>query len=378
MIAQTTPTGPIDKYAQLELFPPTYPIGSPSPFDNGPARRVEFIAHGPLKTTEVYHEFWRFAAERLNIFYRRLDNTDKGPWTDDVILQEYKFTNTYRVCDRVTQYLIKHVQYNTDELDDPKEIFFRTLLFKLFNSIDTWEALKQRIGPLTWADFSFSSFLEALFLLAAKGHTLYSPSYIMPSGTAQYGYHYKYLNHLIMLEQIMNSGVPEKIIEGECTLSEVYGHLRPFPCLGDFLAYQFTIDLNYSTIVDAAESNFVIPGPGARSGINKCFIDTGKWKHADIIKYVCDNQDQEFRRYGIDFKRLWGRPLQLIDVQNLFCEIDKYSRERFPKLNKTNAKIKQKYTPYPKPLPWLFFPPKWGINEFVDERPFGPHKESWT
>ena len=47
--------------------------------------------------------FWRFAAERQAIFFRRFHG-EPCPWTDDTILQEHKFTNAYRASDRVSQY----------------------------------------------------------------------------------------------------------------------------------------------------------------------------------------------------------------------------------------------------------------------------------
>jgi hypothetical protein len=36
----------------------------------------------PLKPTEVYDSYWRFAAERQEVFYRRLQRLPP-PWTDD-------------------------------------------------------------------------------------------------------------------------------------------------------------------------------------------------------------------------------------------------------------------------------------------------------
>lgn len=52
----------------------------------------------PAKPTVVFDTYWRFAAERQNIFYKKLQNTPM-PWTDDPILSVYKFTNTYRAID---------------------------------------------------------------------------------------------------------------------------------------------------------------------------------------------------------------------------------------------------------------------------------------
>lgn len=64
-----------------------------------------------IKRDEVYDLYWYFAYERQNIFWKKLDGK-KAPWTDDPILQEYKFCNSYRVNDRVSQYLLKNVIYN--------------------------------------------------------------------------------------------------------------------------------------------------------------------------------------------------------------------------------------------------------------------------
>ena len=38
--------------------------------------------------------------------------------------------------------------------------------------------------------------------------------------------------------------------------------------------------------------DFVVPGPGARDGIRKCFIDYGGYSENDIIKYVTEIQEK--------------------------------------------------------------------------------------
>ena len=66
---------------------------------------------------------------------------------------------------------------------------------------------------------------------------------------------------------------------------------------------------------------------------------------------------------GLKFKNLWGRPLQLIDCQNIFCEVDKYSRLAHPEIKGVNRrkKIKQRYTPNLNTIHY-WFPPKWGLH----------------
>ena len=73
------------------------------------------------------------------IFFRRLEGCSP-PWTHDPILARFKFTNAYRASDRVSQYLIRHVIYEGPQSSE--EVFFRIVLFKVFNKIETWELLK--------------------------------------------------------------------------------------------------------------------------------------------------------------------------------------------------------------------------------------------
>src|SRR5262245_57315637 len=78
----------------------------------------------PLRRTEVYDTYWRFAAERQQIFFKRLER-HPPPWTEDEFLRTYKFTNAYRASDRVSQYLIRNVIYRDDLPLARDEVFFR-------------------------------------------------------------------------------------------------------------------------------------------------------------------------------------------------------------------------------------------------------------
>ena len=62
--------------------------------------------------------------------------------------------------------------------------------------------------------------------------------------------------------------------------------LKEYPMMGDFLAYQFVTDLNYSSLTDFSEMEFVVPGPGALDGIRKSFEDYGNLSEADLIRLV--------------------------------------------------------------------------------------------
>src|SRR3546814_1053854 len=74
--------------------------------------------------------------------------------TDDPILRTYRFTNSFRAADSISQYLIREIQYDSARSPDPAEVIFRTLLFKIFNKVETWELLETQNCPISWQSFN--------------------------------------------------------------------------------------------------------------------------------------------------------------------------------------------------------------------------------
>jgi alpha-glutamyl/putrescinyl thymine pyrophosphorylase clade 1 len=331
-----------------------------------PARASPLIFRhlAPATVSEVYESYWRFAAERQAVFFRRT-RAEASPWTQDAVISTYKFTNAYRASDRVSQYLIRNVIYREDLPKTPSEVFFRILLFKLFNKIETWELLESALGPITFESYRFDRFDEVLTRAKAAGNRIYSAAYIMPPGSAAFGRPAKHQNNLLMLERMMEDRLPDRLAQAR-SMQDGFEKLRSYPTIGDFLAYQFVIDVNYSEITDFSEMDFVVPGPGARDGLRKCFVDPGGLNEPELIRVMADLQEREFERYGLEFESLWGRRLQLIDCQNLFCEVDKYARVVHPQvIGKTGrTRIKQKFQPTSERID-PFYPPKWKINDKI-------------
>ena len=333
---------------------PLIPSPSKAPFT--------FTALSLARPTVVYETYWRFAAERQKMFFRKIEGLP-APWTSDPILARHKFTNAYRASDRVSQYLIRNVIYDGDQ--SPEEVFFRTILFKLFNRIETWEMLQDRLNVISRADYSFQQYDSVLSEALAGGTRIYSAAYMMPSGRSSFGHAQKHRNHLTLLERMMEDEAPRRITEAS-SMAQAFDVLRSYPTIGDFLAYQFVTDLNYSELTEFTEMEFVVPGPGALDGIRKCFRDQAGLNDADIIRLVTERQEGEFERLGLKFRTLGGRQLQLIDCQNLFCEVSKYARVKHPEVKGTSkrTRIKQRYRPSANPIEY-WYPPKWGINHLL-------------
>jgi len=310
----------------------------------------------PNDTTLQYYFY--FIQERMNIFWGKYNHQDH--LTDDPILQEYKFTNVYRASDRVSQYLIKNVIYRDLDRYAPEDVLLRILVFKVFNRIETWEYLNK------YLDVRVNTYnverLSKLLTKRQKDYPIFSNAYMMA------GSHVRYADiktkHQVWLQMIEDEFIQgrgfEKVLEAK-SMSEVYSQLRDYPLIGDFLAYQYTIDFNYSPYLNFDEDSFVKAGVGAVRGIKKCFLSFGN-NFEDAIYYIHDHFEELQERYGYTaFRPLPGRKPKLIDLQNCFCETDKYLRAKMPELKVGNVRIKQHYKPT-KDRIHFYFPDKWGVT----------------
>lgn len=329
-----------------------------------------------LQPTLVLDTYWRFAARRQDVYFARLLGSPP-PWTEDRVISAFRFTNSYRAADRVSQFLIRHVIYQEDMSLTPEDTFFRIVLYKLFNKIETWQMLEEELGPIRFGAFRVDAYDRVLTRALEAGRPIYSAAYIMPSA-GNFGYSRKHRNHLALLETMMRDSLCAKISRAP-SMKRAFELLREYPSIGDFLAYQLVTDINYSELTDFAEDDFVVAGPGAIDGIGKVFRDTGGMTDADVIRLMCDVQEDEFARLGVVFRDLFGRRLQYIDCQNLFCEVGKYCRVAHPQYvgRSGRTRIKQKFTKAgPLPCPW--FPPKWNINARVPARLGIGSEFAWT
>jgi hypothetical protein len=318
----------------------------------------------PIVRPKVHDAYWRFAAERQEIFHRRV-REQQGQLTDNPILQRYKFCNTYRASDRVSQYLIANVIYQAAASRLPAEdTFMRTVLFRLFSKESTWQAIEKASGGLRRATLDVTGLGDMLAQLREQ-QPIYTAAFILAAPSV-YGHSAKHRNHLALVADMFRPRGLGLTLGKAKSLKEVFEALVSYPMIGPFLGYQIAIDLNYTEHLQFDENEFTVPGPGALRGIHKVFADPGRLTPNELIMRMVDRQRDEFDRLGLYFDGLLGRPLHAIDCQGLFCETDKYSRQAFPELKSNRVRIKQPYRRSSEPLS-MFFPPKWDINHRLAE-----------
>jgi hypothetical protein len=316
----------------------------------------------PTRRDAVYDTYWRFAAERHAIFLRRARG-ERAPWTEDEVLGRFKFCNTFRAADRVTQYLMREVIYGQHGRDlAPEDVFLRIALFRLFSKEGTWEAIEAASGGLRRASFDEDVLGDVLDDLKSR-QSIYTAAFILAAPSV-FGHQAKHRNHLALVASMFRpAGLGAKLARAQ-SLQDVYEGLVEYPAIGPFLGYQIAVDLNYTEHLDFSENDFTVAGPGAIRGLQKVFADPGDRSPNQLILEMVDRQDEEFARLGLEFGGLFGRPLHAVDCQSLFCETDKYSRQAFPELKSNRVRIKREFRASSESLP-LVFPPKWGLGEHV-------------
>ena len=170
--------------------------------------------------------------------------------------------------------------------------------------------------------------------------------------------HAKWLQ--MVKDEFLGKGVVDRVLRAR-SMEEVFRLMEQCSFIGSFLAYQYTIDFNYSPFVNFDENSFVKAGIGAIRGIKKCFSSIGD-DYESAIRYTFEHLDDYRTTFGYDeFKPLPGREPHLIDIQNCFCETDKYLRAKMPDLLVGNKRIKQRYKATSMPIDYMF-PPKWDIT----------------
>lgn len=320
----------------------------------------------PIPNKRILYYYFYFMQERMSIFWNKCKN-DVQNLTEDPIFKEYKFTNVYRACDRVSQYLINHVIYKDIDKFKPEDVLLRILVFKIFNKIETWDYIEKNYGDIYVDHFDIEEICK-LLSIRQQYTPIFSNAYMMTGSHRRYDYlpnkHAKWLQ--MVKDEFLGEGVVYRVLKAK-TMEDVFNLMEQCSFVGGFLAYQYTIDFNYSPYVNFDEDSFVKAGIGAKRGIMKCFQSIGD-DFENAIRYTHEHLDDFQKEFGLNgFKPLPGRNPHLIDIQNCFCETDKYLRAKMPELLIGNVRIKQRYKETMQPIVYAF-PPKWNININIQSR----------
>jgi nuclear transport factor 2 (NTF2) superfamily protein len=87
---------------------------------------------------EELNRYCYWQRERESIRIKKESGDVPGPWTDDKILQDFKFCQVFREDDRTTRWFRSHIREN---LRNDEDVLMATIIFRWFNLIETGRTL---------------------------------------------------------------------------------------------------------------------------------------------------------------------------------------------------------------------------------------------
>lgn len=267
-------------------------------------------------------EFFRFAYERQAAWHRRVVEGRPAPWTDDPILRANRFTNVHRELDRGTRFLQAEI---LDRRALPADRFWNTMIYRLWNKIETWEECVGWVDLDEWVDRSYDIFVR-LEARRRRDDRLFTGAHqpLRVSGRGETPLQRLY--YLTRDEWLPDFHRAWPTLENAARLEEVQRVLGSFRGFADFRSYQLALDL---TLIrpDISTDDWALAGPGAKKGLKIVFPWARSASALEAMHLLRGHQEAAFERLEIDWSSVaWPeRPrMNLMDIEHTLCEFSKY------------------------------------------------------
>lgn len=266
--------------------------------------------------------FFEFVKERHAIWVRR-DNGEPAPWTEDPILQKYKFCNVYRELDRGTEWVVCNARSPHRESPEiwRQDIIFQVIQYRLLNNPHFFEiyGLADLHGYATANDQLEDALIEYkqeygyIFNTAYTCFKTFNNSTGIKNTIKSYCFIVDWAFENI--ELITKAVVEQESAEESCKA------LQSIPGVGPFLAYEIWCDFILLGVVEWTENDYVNVGPGAVLGLEIIF--------PELNKHGFTNAE-----WGRLLRQIWSAqshhlppgmpPMSLRSVEHSLCEYRKY------------------------------------------------------
>lgn len=254
-------------------------------------------------TTKV---FWDFINERHRVYLKKAAGLEK-PWTEDSILQHWKFTNVFRELDRGTVWLREN--FIEKHWEEGPLLLFNIAWYRMFNLTDTGEFLGWIVN---WDTDYYTQMLEDR---QASGVSVFTNAHMTHGKKGES----KALTHCKGIEKIWNDrGFLFKEIARVGLLEEAFNVLLNYPCVGKFIAYEIVTDFRHTVLLKNAKdvNTWANVGPGAWRGLNFMFPnmpkENGLWKMIELLEDSMDMTEEHVPE------------MELRDIEHSLCEFYKY------------------------------------------------------
>ena len=262
----------------------------------------------------MIERYFDFINERHLIYLRKI-RKEPFPWTEDPILQRYKFTNVFRENDATTVWFRENIR---DPLRDETEVALATIIFRWFNLIETGKVLVEHNLHREWdSDKCYSALVNQPQWVTG--------AYIIktPNGMD------KLQGVCWSIDQIVHDKERfiNELFASTSSLEEQWELLLPYPYMGPFMAYEVVTDWRHTWLGDEAKdiTTWANPGPGAKRGLNRIF---GRDLNKQIKNHLFIEEMKDLLEMSSNFVHGQVPTLEMREIEHCLCEFDKYERVR--------------------------------------------------
>lgn len=276
---------------------------------------------------------WALARERL-----RLKKAQGGmpPWSDDPILNQYRFCNVRRRDDKVSKWLLENVLNQQDRFD-PWTFIQWTALCRWINWPPTIHDCIN-VGYVQTGGIGWASVAKQIELRRQNGMKAWTGAYIIRAPSKKGGYagwnKSKFVTEVVVRDGL--AGIKHTLLDtlDGARAEDVYNVLCTIPNWGTFMSGQVVADWTYCDLLSRAGDLFTWApvGPGSRRGYNRMMnlpLATAAPKPAQWSEQLQEWRSDIVRALGEAIGTdAYINSVTLHDVQNCLCEFDKYERTR--------------------------------------------------
>lgn len=275
---------------------------------------------------EDLEHYLYFVHERHAAHERRAAG-EPGPWSEDPTVANRKFCNMFRLVDVGSQFAA-HDLLGPDQPITREDAHMRAFLYRYTNKPEPFQYFWLQTGRYPVVADLEGTLQQVWNQYKAEGGTFFSGAYTMFVGTENKGktrlewvmgltaeIHHPTGKHHAALQRVLAADTQQQRLAEYTTI----------PRVGDFMGMQVLVDTGYWHGEPDRENEFAAIGPGSKRGVQR-ITSSRDWL---AVLREAQRMLQEYPSPAtITLANGAERKLSLTDVQNTFCEFDKYMRYR--------------------------------------------------
>ena len=257
-----------------------------------------------------YRPLWYWMREREAIRVKKEAGLPQ-PWSNDPILNSYRFCNVRREDDLVTKWIDQHIRKSY--ADNPN----LWLMLCIARQINWPPTLQYLMDEGVWPTQYFDS--EGISIVLnnwqAKGNKVYTGAYMISAPREKGANKNDYIIGEVIGELWRNKdSFPHN------SMQATHSWLTEFKGWGPFMSYQAVVDMRFTSILGSASDieTWAAAGPGTIRGLNRVY--------GRALDYRLSQKQALTEMRDIYQKNETGIAIDFSDVPNICCETDKYMR----------------------------------------------------